>query len=95
MEVQRKLERDDIEVVNNLGNKRVKREIDLCLQNHLTKGHVATRGEVRSLSPNSSVSQVPQPKLARNKIQLPVGETRDPALVDILLVRVRRQGSTS
>ena len=59
MEIRRKLKGDDIEVVKNLGNKRLKREIDPCLQNRLAEGHMATRGEVQSLIPGRLASRVP------------------------------------
>ena len=54
--IRRKLERDDIEVIKDLGDERVKQEIDPHLQNHLAKGHVAARGMVRSLIPSSPAS---------------------------------------
>ena len=84
MGIRRKLEGDEIEIVKNLDNKRVKQEIDPRLQNHLAEGHVAARGEVQSLIPDSPTNRVPQLKLARNETQLLVRETRDLFLTDIL-----------
>ena len=88
----RKLEGDDVKVVKSLANKRVKREIDPCLQNHLDESHIAASGEMWSLIPSSPASQVPKPKLTKNETQLLVRETRDLVLADIPGVRVHRQG---
>ena len=55
----RKLKRDDVKIVEELDNKKVKQEIDPRLQNRLTKGHIAMRGEVRSLVFSYPASRVP------------------------------------
>ena len=67
MGIRRKLKGDDVKVIKDLDNKKVKREIDPYLQNRLAECHVTIKGEVRSLIFDSPVSRVPQPKLARMK----------------------------
>ena len=62
----------------------MEREINSRLKNHLVEGHVAPRGEVRSLISSSPASRVSQPKLERNETQLLVRETGDLVLEDIL-----------
>ena len=94
MGVGRKLKGDNVKVIEDLDNKRVKREEDPCLQNCLTKIHITARREVRSLISDSLASRIPQPKLTRDETQLLIGKTRYPVLVDILRVRVRGQSST-
>ena len=74
---------DDSEVIKDLGDKRMKQEINPCLQNHLAKGYVATRGKMQFLIPSSPASLVPQLKLMRNKTQLLVRNSRDSVLADI------------
>ena len=95
MGIRRKLEGDDIEVIKDLGNKRMQQEVNPRLQNRLAKGHIAAREKVRSLIPGSPASRVPQPKLVRNKTQLLIRKFRGPVLADILRVRVYSQGSAS
>ena len=70
MGIQRKQKGNNVKVIKDLDNKRVKKEIDPPLHNRLIEGHVATTGEVRPLISSSPASRVPQPKLGRNKTQL-------------------------
>ena len=56
MGIPRKLEGIGINVIKDLGDERVKQEIDPHLQNRLAKGHKAARGEMRSLIPDSPTS---------------------------------------
>ena len=94
MGVWRKLKRDNVKVIEDLDNKRVKREEDPCLQYRLAKSHIAARREVRSLISSSPASLIPQPELTRDETQLLIRKTRYPVLTDILRVRVRGQSST-
>ena len=95
MGIWRKLKKDNVKVIEDLGNKRVKWEEDLRLQNRLTKSHIAARGEVRSLIFDSSASRVPQPKLARYEAQLLVRKTKCLVLTDMSRVGAYWWGSTS
>ena len=61
------LKGDNVKVIEDLDNKRVKREKDPHLQNHLTKGHIAAMRKVQSLFPKSPTSRIPQPILKRDK----------------------------
>ena len=94
MGIWRKLKGDNVRVIEDLDNKKVKREEDPCLQDRLAEGHIVEKGEVRSLIFGSPASRVPQPKLARNETQLLVRKTRDPVLADMSQVRVRGRHST-
>ena len=75
---------DDIKVIKDSDNKRVKREIDSRLQNLLLEGHMATRKEAQYLIFSSPANRVPRPKLTRNEIPLLIRETGDSILADIL-----------
>ena len=55
-------ERDNVKVIKDLDNKRVKREEDSRLQNQLAKSHLAVRREVGSLVSGGPASRVPQPQ---------------------------------
>ena len=94
MGVWRKLKEDNVKVIEDLDNKRVKREEDPRLQNRLTKSHIAMRKEVRSLISGSPASQIPQPKFMRDETQLIVGKTRYLIFADISRVEVHGRGST-
>ena len=94
MGVWRKLKEDNVKVIEDLDNKRVKREEDPRLQNRLTKSHIAMRKEVQSLISGSPASQIPQPKLMRDETQLLVGKTRYLIFADISRVEVHGRGST-
>ena len=83
MGIRRKLEGDDMKVINDLGDERVKREIDPRLQNCLAKSHEAVKEEVRPLIPGSPASRVPQLELARNETQFLLRKFEDPVLADI------------
>ena len=89
MRIWRKLKGDNIKVIKDLDNKRVKREKDPRLQDRLAKGHIVARGEVQSLISGSPTSRVPQPKLTRNETQFLVRKIRDPVLTDISQIGAR------
>ena len=88
------LKRDYVKIIEDLDNKRVKREEDPHLQNCLTKGHVAARRKVRSLIPSSPESWMPQPILTRDESQFLIEKLRYLVLTDISGVGVYRRGST-
>ena len=61
------LKGDYVKIIEDLDNKRVKREEEPCLQNCLAKSHVATKRNMWSLIPNSLASRMPQPVLMRDE----------------------------
>ena len=61
-----KLKRDNVKVIKDMDNERMKREEDPCLQNRLAKGHIATRRKVLSLVSGSPTRRIPQPILTRD-----------------------------
>ena len=61
MRVWRKLKGANVKVIENLDNKRVKREKDPSLQNCLAKSHIAARVEVWYLISDSPATEFPSP----------------------------------
>ena len=94
MGVWEELKGDYVKIIEDLDNERVKREENPCLQNCLSKGHIATRRKVRSLIPSSLASRIPQSILTRDESQFLGAKPRYPILTYESGVRVYGQGST-
>ena len=94
MGIWRKLKGDNVKIIEDLDNKEVNRQEDPDLQNRLSKSHIASGREERSLILDNPVRKVPQPELTRDEAQLLVRKVRHPVLVDISRVGACGRGFT-